>query len=354
MNTGKMNAADQFLGLKLDDGWRVIEKLKKSEKGSGGYHSIGYKVEREGKIAFLKAFDFSEAFVPPNDPMQALPRLISMYTHEKDLLQECGDKKLRNVVVAIGGGKTIIEGMGDIEGTAYYLIFEIAEGDVRVQMDAAKAGDIVWTTKVIHDVAKGLAQVHRQMIAHQDVKPSNVLLYKDNISKLADLGRASKKGRNALHDVFNIPGDKTYAPPELLYSFLAPDFNVRRFGCDLYMLGNLICFMYTGANITSMLFDRLDPQHHWNRWAGNYEEVLPFLEKAFGQVITDLTPRIDSHVRQEVVPILRELCTPDLSRRGAPRRIGQPDQYSLERYITRLDVISKEIQVRTRIAAAAA
>jgi eukaryotic-like serine/threonine-protein kinase len=216
MSVSKVNAAEQLLGLKLDGGWRVIEKLKKSEKGSGGVFSFGYKVEREGKIAFLKAFDFSSAFVPPRDPIQELPKLISTYTHERDLLKECGDKKLSNVAIAIDGGRVSIIGMGEMEGTAYYLIFEIADGDVRVQMDVASAGDIIWTTGVIQGVALGLFQVHRQMIAHQDVKPSNVLLYNNKISKIADLGRASKKGRDALHDVMHIPGDRTYAPHKIL------------------------------------------------------------------------------------------------------------------------------------------
>jgi eukaryotic-like serine/threonine-protein kinase len=112
--------------------------------------------------------------------------------------------------------------------------------------------------------------------------------------------------------------------------------------------------MYTGANITSLLFDRLDPQHHWNNWAGTYQEVLPFLEKAFAQVIAELRPRIDHRVRDKMIPVLQELCTPNLARRGIPSRVGMPDQYSLERYISRLDVISKEIQIRIRIASAAA
>lgn len=354
MNAAKVNAAEQLLGLDLDGGWRVTEKLKKSKNGSGGKFSFSYKVEREGKVAFLKAFDFSEAFIPPLDPIEELPKLISTYTHEKDLLQECGNKKLSNVVVAIDSGRISIPGMSDMEGTAYYLIFEIADGDVRIQMDVARAKDIVWTTRVIQGVALGLFQVHRQMIAHQDVKPSNVLLYNDKLSKIADLGRASKKGRAALHDLLDIPGDRTYAPPELLFSFIAPDFNVRRFGCDLYMLGNLICFMNTGTNITSLLFDRLHPQHHWNNWGGTYKEVLPFLQKAFAQVIAELRSQIDERVRDKVIPILQELCTPDIARRGVPSRVGMPDQYSLERYISRLDVLAKEIQIRMRIAAAAA
>jgi hypothetical protein len=52
---------------------------------------------------------------------------------------------------------------------------------------------------------------------------------------------------------------------------------VRRIGCDLYLLGNLAAFLFSGINVTAALLARLDPALHPNKWAGTYEQVLPHL-----------------------------------------------------------------------------
>ena len=49
------------------------------------------------------------------------------------------------------------------------------------------------------------------------------------------------------------------------------------FGCDLYMLGNFAAFLFTGINVTTALFDRLDPPFRPDQWNDTYEQVLPYL-----------------------------------------------------------------------------
>jgi serine/threonine protein kinase len=187
------------------------------------------------------------------------------------------------------------------------------------------------------------------MIAHQDTKPSNVLSYRTDGFKIADFGRSSVRGRPAHHDDFKIAGDRSYAPPELLYGFTHADFVPRRIGCDLYMMGNLAAFLYSGVNVTAHLLSHLDKQHHPTVWTGTYSDVLPYLQNAFTRVLEDLKPKIDERVRPGVTALIEELCNPDISRRGHPKGIGRHDQYSLERYVSLLNLAAKRLELRIRI-----
>ncbi len=275
-----------------------------------------------------------------------LQLLTSAYNHEREILEHCGNKRLSHVVLAIDSGETIVPGLGSIEGRVYYLIFEMAACDVRVQMDISKACDALWCMRALRDVSLALWQIHRELIAHQDTKPSNVLAYAGPVFKLADFGRSSRRGVPSPFDGFPIAGDRGYAPPELIYGFTHPDFTARRVGCDLHMLGNLAAFLFTGVNITALLLSKLDDQHRPQRWSGSYHEVLPYLQNAFSNVLEDIAPMIDIRARNDVVSIIRELSNPDLAKRGDLARVGRPDQYSLERYVSRTDLIAKRLSVR--------
>lgn len=348
-----MSAAEELLNMVLSNGWRVTKKLERHPSSTGGTFSHSYVVENAGKLGFLKAFDFWEAFEPGVDTAEAIQILTASYNHEREILNHCGERRFSNVVLAVDHGHVDIPGMGPMEGRVFYLIFEMASGDVRVQMDTTKAFDALWSVRALRDITLGLWQVHKEMIAHQDGKPSNVLTYDGPVFKIADFGRSSRRGRPAPHDDLAIAGDRGYAPPELIYGYIDPEFNARRIGCDLYMLGNLAAFLFSGVNITTRLLALLDPAHHPNHWGGTYQEVLPYINTAFTKALGELEPLIDERVRSPIMTALRELCEPDLQRRGHPKDIGRKTQFSLERYVSFFDLLSKRLAIQKRIETAA-
>jgi eukaryotic-like serine/threonine-protein kinase len=69
-----------------------------------------------------------------------------------------------------------------------------------------------------------------------------------------------------------------------------PDFVVRRVGTDMYLLGNLTAFMFSGVNMTPAIFQRLDQRFHPNQWGGIYEDVLPHVQRAFLDALAALRP----------------------------------------------------------------
>lgn len=346
-----VGAAASLKGLVLDTGWKVVDQLSPGRNSTGGTFSHSYHVERGAEKGFLKAFDFSDAFEPGEETIEFLKLLTSAYEHERDLLTLCRQGRMSHVVVAIEHGNVQVPTFDLLSGRVYYIIFEMADGDVRRQMDLNKRFDTGWSLRALRDVCLGLSQVHRQMIAHQDIKPSNVLAYGKQGFRISDFGRASLKGRSAPHDGQSVAGDRSYAPPELLYEFISPDFGPRRMGCDVYMLGNLASFMFTGANITASILSRLDPQFHPNKWNGTYEQVLPYVEEAFSRTLAEIEKVIDPLAREFTIRLIRETCNPNLARRGHSRGVGGMNQYSLERYVQQLEAFAFRYNIERRAAA---
>src|SRR5204862_166519 len=100
----------------------------------------------------------------------------------------------------------------DAMSTVEYLIFEKADADIRAHLDAHADLDIAFALRALHHVAIGLKQLHSVNVAHQDVKPSNVLIFPGNESKVGDLGRAWAGGMRAPHDDAKpCAGDRNYA-----------------------------------------------------------------------------------------------------------------------------------------------
>jgi eukaryotic-like serine/threonine-protein kinase len=327
-----LTPAQKLDGQKLSNGWTVKTQVNKKPGATGGFFSIGYTVVHEnGNEAFLKAIDFSDAFRSA-DPARELQPLVETFNFERDLLEKCKSKNLDRVVRALESGTTTIDGI-----PVPYLIFELADGDIRTHMDISANLDLAWTLRMLHHVAVGLKQLHGLGIAHQDIKPSNVLVFAGVTSKLADLGRAAHPDFKPPHHDNFIPGDYSYSPPELRYGYIHPDFNQRRFGADAFLLGNIILFSFTRLTMSAVLLSFLAPEHMPVTWRSTYQEVLPYLLNAFNNALNSVEQNIPEEVRDEVIQILRQLCEPDLLKRG--RSINR-NKFSLEQYITKLDILA--------------
>lgn len=334
--------AKKLAGLTLDGGWRVVEPIPVSPNATGGHFSAGYIVESpRGMKAFLKALDFSAA-ITSLDPARYFQWLTESFNFERDVLAKCRDRRLDRVVVAITDGLVRVEAQ-----PVQYLIFELAEGDVRSQADFSKRFDVAWSLRSLHHVATGLSQLHKEGIAHQDLKPSNVLLFeRRTLSKIADLGRAAYKGHSPPHETMPVAGDRTYAPPELLYGYADPEWNLRRLGCDAYLLGSMVVFFFAGSGVTASVQALLRDTHRWQNWGGTYDDVLPYVRDAFGHVLAAFEQEVSKELRSDLLTAVSELCEPDPRLRGHPlNRASRGNQYSLERYISKFNLLATRAEV---------
>lgn len=340
------NPAEQLAGKTLDGGWRVLEAVSFPSTRTGGVFSQSYMVESEdGTRAFLKALDYYEAF-KTRDPSVVLQAMTGAFNFERNLLVKCRDRHMDRVVRGITDGTIRFDDTPS--GVVQYLIFELAEGDIRTHLALAAQVELAWCLRCLHHIATGLKQLHSAGIAHQDLKPSNVLVFDNSDSKVADLGCAAYFGHLGPNDDFPCAGDPSYAPPELQYGHIEPDWKARRLGCDIFLLGSMVVFLFTGLSVTSMLKNQLHSSHVWGMWAGSYEDVLPYVRNAFGEVVEQFAAAMsNTRLREELRTIVSELCDPDPRRRGDPaERRGMGSQFSLERYVTKFDLLARRAEMR--------
>ena len=347
MRTIGSRPALSLSGLRLDKGWTVVELLHRPPTATGGRFSVGYRVRHEsGREAYLKALDFSAALHDP-DWTRRLEEMTSAYNFERDLLAVCRSARMTRVATAIEDGSVVVPGYGPVEKVVY-IIFELAVGDIRAYRDSLRAFDLAWCLRSLHNTAVGLAQLHRQGIAHQDLKPSNVLSFPQDGSKIADLGRASHRERSSSTDSFRVPGDFGYAPPEQLYGYqLSSEFD-RRFAADLYHLGSLIFFHFGNVSATEAVIGMLATTTGVPSYKADFRQDLAYWESAFHDALEALhadTTRFASHLTDDIILLSRDLCQPDPSKRGDPKNVTQGyDQYGLDRIMSRLDRLAKRAE----------
>ena len=97
------------------------------------------------------------------------------------------------------------------------LVFEYVEQDLKKILDTAKGKglDIKFTKNLLYQLLRGVDHIHKYKVLHRDLKPQNLLINKDNILKIADVGLARGYGipvKNYTHEVVTL----WYRPPDVL------------------------------------------------------------------------------------------------------------------------------------------
>lgn len=90
--------------------------------------------------------------------------------------------------------------------------------------------------KILHSLIRGLEYLHSKGVAHQNVKPTNILVDNNGNAKLADI---SSEGYSDRRDRLNAQGDTNeivYLPPEVLNDSLEIDLEKA----DIWSLGRCL------------------------------------------------------------------------------------------------------------------
>jgi len=346
-----MRPCECLRGLGLDGGWRVDSYIQRPETSTGGHFSVGYLAKnKDGRKGYLKALDFSGALQAP-DPSLALEALTKAYNFERELLSKCQEKRLDRVVTPIGAGKVQVPGDFRELGNVMYLIFEVAKGDIRNEVARWKQFDLAWVLRSLHHSSVGLSQLHLSGIAHQDLKPSNVLVFPVEGTKVSDLGRASYIHGVSDIDALQVPGDTGYAPPEEWYNWVySPDFS-RRYIADLYLLGSLIFFYFLGVSATHAIVTKLIQKQRKQSASSGFEQDLPYIQQAFSEASNDLRESVEGiagDLSAEIVTIAQQLCEPDPRRRGDPMALEATHRpiHDLQPYMSRFDRLARVAEHR--------
>ena len=350
-----MNSAAELLENRtLDGGWFVKKKIQGNQGNSqitGGNFSVGYEVERGEEVAFLKALDFSKVFANHSGNLVAhLETMASEFNFEKSVLETCRESNIKKVVKLLGDGTEEIEG-SESPGKTSYLIFEWAKSDVRKETVNSSIVDHFLALRYMHGITSGLYQLHQKKIIHQDIKPSNVLVFGERGDvKIGDFGRAYSPNHGDMeYNKDKFPGDSTYAPPEIWYEYAEGPDEVIRKRTDVYMLGSMLYFFFTQSPLTAKIIERLPPQFGPSNKIWDKEQIMPYLQHSYGEVIEEFKQTIQENVREEITNILRQLTNLAPEKRGHPSaRRSHEDDLSLQRYISTFDRLSHKVLIADR------
>jgi serine/threonine protein kinase len=343
-------AAHGLLGRELKNDWKIIEKIEPKDGSTGGFFSVCYIVNNGESDAFLKALNFNAFFqmFPGESVVKILQEQTNAFEFEKNLLIKCRDNRLTKVSMIIDEGEIYVDGF--TIPNVPYLIFEIAEGDVRSNIKFSNNSEIAWKIKSLHDIAVGLNQLHNVEISHQDLKPSNVLLYNEStVSKIGDLGRSLCSSLKAPHDDgFSFTGQMNYSPPEFLYRYIQQDWNQRVRSTDMYLFGSLITYYFFGMNMTALILKHLDPRFRWTVYKGNFSEVKDYLIDAYFKSIDEIRISLgNKEFSSDLIEIISYCCYPIPEERGHKKSIREiGNQFNFRRAIAKLDLIRRRTELK--------
>ena len=349
-----------LIGKHTKGGWEIIEQLQRprsvgAEDLTGSCFSIGYIAKKNGKEAFLKVLDLKSllTMAPAGQLMKRLSEMSKNHQFECDILNICSG--MDRVIKILESGELPPPPEMPIPIPIPYILLELAHGDARKFVVRSNKIDDAWRLKVLHNIAVGLQQLHEKQIAHQDLKPSNVLIFEGSVgAKIGDLGRASIQGSEALHDKFSIAGDPNYAPPEQVFGLVPEEWVDRRESCDLYHLGTLATFLFAGLTPTEYYLNELPKEISPSAWYGKagtskaaYENALPVLTKTFTNFVDVIKNDFPLWARDELVQIVINSCNPDYKKRGDPSA-RKRNQIGIETFISRFDRLSKHAKVKLK------
>jgi serine/threonine-protein kinase len=134
----------------------------------------------------------------------------------------------------------------DNEGDRYYLVMEFVDGRnlkqiVRTQgpLEPRLAADY------IRQAAEGLQHGHQRNVIHCDIKPSNLLVSREGVVKIVDMGLSLLQAPNRKdahrHGDDRVLGTVNYLAPEQVLGRTDVDHRV-----DIYSLGCTLYFLLTG------------------------------------------------------------------------------------------------------------
>jgi serine/threonine protein kinase len=197
--------------LKLGQ-YRILEPI-----GHGGMGEV-FKAEHEfmGRIVAVKVLPLGKA----------TPAATASFIHE---IRSQARLQHVNLVQAYDAGR---------DGNVYYLVTEyVNAADLRKYVRQNGVLSMKTAATIITQAAKGLGHAHEQGLIHRDVKPGNLLVTPDGITKVSDLGLSAW-----LNDTEPDPragkivGTADYLSPEQILTprQVTPATDIYSLGCTLY------------------------------------------------------------------------------------------------------------------------
>lgn len=346
-------ASSNLVGKQIGQ-WQVLKKIENIDITS--QYSVFYLVKNDELEAIMKVMDYEKCHSKSaSDGLKVVERLSMVSTaflYETNAAKSCAFKHMNNVIRYIDSGEIELEGYQI--STVTFIVYEQSEGkvgaflkfsskvDFKTKIEILK--DKIWS---LHQVAKGVKQLHSNLIAHHNITPLSIEVFDKNCKfKLGDLhsSKCRKEEFQSPEGTRFFNGDLTYAPPEAFFAYKISDEMAAYYQIDTYMLGNMIVYYLTSFNLTALLNRKLPYSlKEWASRGANYVSVLPEIINAFDTTLKDIRSSICIEELQEpILNIIECMCNPDPDRRGYPGGFKTTRANAdLQRIITKLDMLHK-------------
>jgi serine/threonine protein kinase len=200
-------------------GYQILERLGKGSMGVV-YKARQTSVDRIVAVKILL------------DALAKNKEFIKRFDREAKIAAKLAHNNIVNAIDA-----------GQVEGI-HYFVMEYVEGKtIKDDLDQGKVFDEKVALKIVMATAEALQHAHHRGLIHRDIKPENVILTRDGLVKLADLGlaRLTADEKWSMSEAGMAIGTPYYISPEQVRGQV--DVDIR---ADIYSLGATLYHMVTG------------------------------------------------------------------------------------------------------------
>ncbi len=258
--------------------YRILESI-----GRGGMGEV-FKAEHliMGRTVAVKVLPRSKS----------TPDAIASFMHE---IRAQAKLHHENLVQAFDAGH---------DGNVYFLVTEYVPGtDLRKHVRARGALGMREAATIISQAAKGLDSAHKQGLIHRDVKPGNLLVTPEGLTKVSDLGLAGwLNDTEADPRAGKIVGTADYLAPEQILSprEVTPASDVYALGCTLY-------YAVTGKVPFAGGTTRDKAKRHLEDTPLHPRRLNAELSDDFVEVIADMMDKVPSRRMQTAAEVIARL-----------------------------------------------
>ena len=233
-------------------------------------------------ITQLGQGSFGKIYLVQNSKNELFTMKKLVYSEELDVqtvikeYKMCYKIKHPNVVKILG----IYSKKLDKTTYVVYVLMEVGLTDWEKEIKTHIEKNIYYTEKELIHIIKQLTQVlsflQKSNISHRDIKPQNILVFKNNIYKIADFGEAKKIENMTINLISNsLRGTELYMSPLLFNGLRTGQVDIKHnaFKSDVYSFG--LCILFAASLQMLSLYEI--------RKIVDMKELRKYLDKTLGK-----------------------------------------------------------------------
>ncbi len=217
------------------------DRLRRTAEEQGAAQQIpGYNIlSKLGAGAMATVFKARQVSLNRIVAIKVLPKRMSDNKEFVDRFYKEGQAAARlnhpNIVAAFD--------VGEANGFHYFVMEYVEGASVYEKLEKGERYSEKEALKLVIETCRALEHAHKAGFVHRDVKPKNIMITKDGVAKLADMGlaRETNDAQAAQAEAGKAYGTPYYISPEQIRGEMNVDGRA-----DLYSLGATLYHMVTG------------------------------------------------------------------------------------------------------------